>query len=323
MAGELILATRQGIVVCEKKGPEWRVIRRGLESESATSVIAREEVILAGTRRGVFRSDDLGQTWRPAQGGMGDRIVRWLAFHPDISDFELAGLEPADIFISRDGANSWYANPAVAQMRSLHHWYLPYSPEAGCVRGFAVNGTRIYAAVEVGGVLRSDDSGASWELVNGEDNGGRAAVHPDVHSLVVQQAEADRVYAPTGGGFYVSVDGGKSWRNLVSRCYCRAMWLDQLNPKRMLLGIADGVDRNGRIDLSEDGGLTWQPASSGLDVPWPNHMVERFTQAGEGLLAVLSNGEMIQAEIAATPHAWRWTPVLNEVKGIQAVTQMI
>ncbi len=271
MAGELILATRQGVVICETLETDWQVIRRGLEGVDVRSVIAREGVILAGTRQGVFRSDDLGQTWQPTGENLGKGHVRWLAFHPEISDFELAGLEPAEIFISRDGARNWYGSTTVIQLRRMHQWYLPYSPEAGCVRGFAVSGTRIYAAVEVGGVLRSDDYGENWRLVNDENGGEDKSVHPDVHSIVVHPDDADRVFAPTGGGFYTSADGGQSWQALVKLCYCRAMWLDPANPSRMLLGSAEGVDRNGRIDQSDDGGQSWRPASGGLRVPWPRH----------------------------------------------------
>jgi hypothetical protein len=306
-------------VISEIRETDWQVVRRGLEKEVVTSVIAREGVVLAGTRRGIFRSDDLGRTWEPAHEGLGEAHIRWMAFHPEISNFELAGSEPAGISISRDGAKSWQGSSEVEALRQTHDWYLPYSPEAGCVRGFAVSGSRIYAAVEVGGVLRSDDYGENWRLVNGSPGAG---VHQDVHSIVVHPQDAGRVYTPTGGGFYSSPDGGQSWQALVSHCYCRAMWLDPENPARILLGFAEGVDRNGRIDLSEDGGQSWQPASDGLQVPWPRHMVERFAQVGSRLLAVLSNGELIQAEIKLAPHKWSWRPVLEELNDIQSVTEM-
>ncbi len=322
MAGELILATDQGVVVCEAGGPEWQVIRRGLEVESATSVIAREGVILAGTRRGIFRSDDLGRTWLPTQNGLGKAIVRWLAYHPGISDFELAGVEPAGIYLSRDGGEHWSGSPAVDELRRRLGWYLPYSPEAGCVRGFAIHGSRIYAAVEVGGVLRSDDYGQTWALVNGGSAGSGSNVHPDVHSIVISPVDGDRIYTPTGGGFYTSRNGGSSWQVLVPDCYCRAMWLDPANPERMLLGIAEGVDRNGRIASSEDGGRSWQPAVDGLQVPWVHHMVERFAQAGKWLLAILSNGGVLQAEIPPISQPWSWEPVLEAVKYVRAASLM-
>ena len=53
-----------------------------------------------------MRSDDLGKTWHHASDGLQPQYVRWLAYHPDISDCEFAGTEPADIFVSRDGAKT-------------------------------------------------------------------------------------------------------------------------------------------------------------------------------------------------------------------------
>src|SRR3972149_3407156 len=103
---KLLLATANGLVICERDGGDWRAITRGLAGRPVTSVIAREGVILAGTLDGVFRSDDLGQNWHEASTGLTTRHVRWLANHPDISDFEFAGVEPAGIFVSRGGGGA-------------------------------------------------------------------------------------------------------------------------------------------------------------------------------------------------------------------------
>ena len=119
-------------------------------------------------------------------------------------------------------------------------------------------------------------------------------IYPDVHSISVHARSADLVLAPTGGGFYRSTDGGETWA-LLYDCYCRAVWVDPIDPQHMILGPADGVDRNGRIEMTTDGGRTWLPASAGLKVPWRNSMVERFTQVDDDLLAVLSNGELFSA----------------------------
>ena len=57
----LILATEKGIAVCERDGDHWKETARTLADQNVKSVIARKGVILAGTRKGVFRSDDEGQ----------------------------------------------------------------------------------------------------------------------------------------------------------------------------------------------------------------------------------------------------------------------
>jgi photosystem II stability/assembly factor-like uncharacterized protein len=321
MNTRLLLATGHGVVIAWREGDVWREASRGLIDQHVTTIIAREGVILAGTTRGVFRSADVGQTWREVNAGLQQKHVRWLAYHPDISDREFAGTEPASIFVSHDGAQTWRECEEVAQLRDRLGWSLPYSPEAGCVRGFAFHRQRIYAAVEVGGVLGSTDGGGTWQLVEGSDGNPDLDgppgpfVYPDVHSIEVHPSSPELVYAPTGGGFYRSLDGGRTWA-LKYDCYCRAAWIDPRDPAHILLGPADGVARNGRIEETLDGGETWQAASRGLRVPWPHHMVERFSQVGTELLAVLSNGELLVAPLASLD----WQPVLSSVTSINAVT---
>ena len=318
---ELLLATEQGLVLCERDRDSWNASTHGLPDHQVTSVIAREGVILAGTTKGVFRSDDMGQTWEEASSGLTSRHLRWLAYHPDVSDLEFAGTEPAGIFISHNGGESWRACPEVAELRDQYKWSLPYSPEAGCVRGFAFHGSRVYAAVEVGGVLRSYDNGETWRLAEGSDGNPsfegppEPFIYPDVHSIEVHTLSADLVYAPTGGGFYRSHDGGKTWK-LFYDCYCRAVWVDPQNPDHMILGPADGVDRNGRIEESRDGGETWSLASNGLQVPWRRGMVERFFQADEVLFAVLSNGQFLSAPLSTLD----WKRILPNISNVNAIT---
>ena len=317
----LILATRDGVILCERQGDNWQEVQRSLNGMRVTSAIARQGVILAGTPQGVFRSDDLGRSWLEANQGLTTRYVRWLVYHPQISDREFAGTEPAGIYVSYDGAGSWRSCPEVASLRDELGWSLPYSPEAGCVRGFVLNGQRGYAAVEVGGVLISDDGGESWQMAPGSQFPNsfppRGSIHPDVHSLESHPSSPDLVYAPTGGGFYRSWDGAVSWE-LRYRSYCRAVWVDPRNPDHLILGPADGVDYNGRIEASHDGGITWEPASRGLQIPWSRHMVERFTQVGDELLGVLSNGDLVAANV----ETFEWRTILQDLGEINAVTEM-
>lgn len=321
MSTLLLAASADGLAVCERDGDGWREIRRGLTDQYVTSVIARQGVILAGTKNGVYRSDDLGASWQAASQGLSIRHVRWLAYHPEESDFEYAGTEPAGIFVSHDGAGSWRECPEVAELRRQFGWYLPYSPESGCVRGLAVQGDRAYAAVEDGCVLVSQDKGETWELAPGsrgrpDHNPPEGHVHSDVHSIAVHPSSAEFVAAPTGGGFYRSTDGGATWTPLYPRSYTRAVWLDPQDRDHVVLGPADGVDRNGRVEETTDGGQTWNPASNGLDVPWRSHMVERFNQVDDELLAVLSNGELYAAPLAAL----EWRRILPASSRVTAVT---
>lgn len=324
----LVLAAADGLVVCHQAAGAWREIRRGLAGQEVTCTIARQGVILAGTRQGIYRSDDLGDTWREASTGLSVGYVRWLAYHPQYADREYAGTEPAGIFVSHDGGGAWRECPEVVRLREAGRWFLPYSPEAGCVRGFAFQGPRGYAAVEVGGVLVSDDVGETWKLVEGGTGKGSLTiprstfVASDVHSVEVHPSSEDLVFAATHNGLYRSGDGGKTWTHLYE-CYCRAAWIDPADPNHILLGPADNVDSDGRIEETRDGGGTWRPLSAGVATPWPDHMVERFMPFDDGaqdgyLLAVLSNGELL----AAPRSSFAWERILPHVEDINAVALM-
>jgi photosystem II stability/assembly factor-like uncharacterized protein len=324
MAGTLYLATDNGLAICSREGETWQVVSRTLDRRHVTSVIAREGVILAGTRDGVQRSDDGGQSWRAVNKGLAVRHIRWLAYHPDISDREFVGTEPAGIFLSQDGAESWAELPEVAALRDEFGWMLPYSPEAGCVRGFAFHGPRAYAAVEVGGLLRSDDFGATWSLAPGSDGSPALSgppepfIYPDVHDVAVHPSDPDLVFAPTGGGLYHSSNGGETW-DMIYDCYCRALWLDPDEPDHLIFGPAERVGAVGRIEETRDGGRTWQMASQGLEVPWAHTMPERFTQIGDELFAVLDDGRVLAAPVATL----KWHPVLAEAGRVNAITSPI
>ena len=319
----LYLATRGGLVICQRKNDDWQVVDRVLRDEQVTSVMAREGVILAGTINGVQRSDDNGASWRAVNNGLTHKHVRWLAYHPDISDLEFAGTEPAGIFLSQDGAEHWATRPEVATLRDEHEWMLPYSPEAGCVRGYAFHGQRVYAAVEVGGVLRSDDGGLTWALAPGSDGdpnlGGppEPFIYPDIHDIAVHPSDPDLVFAATGGGFYRSDDGGATW-DLLYSCYCRGLWLDPDDPDHIIFGPARYVGAGGRIEESHDGGQNWTLASEGLEVPWARTMPERITQIGDELMVVLDDGRVLCRSLAEP--VWRW--LFEDIKSVNAVCAM-
>jgi photosystem II stability/assembly factor-like uncharacterized protein len=248
--------------------------------------------------------------------------VRWLAYHPDVSDLEFVGTEPAGIFVSHDGAATWRGCPEVEALRDRYGWFLPYSPEAGCIRGFAFHGDRVYAAVEVGGVLRSDDCGETWRLAGGSTGEPTFNVPPaplvfaDVHWIETHPAAPDLVHAATAEGLYRSIDGGDTWSVSHEGSYCRAVWIDPADPEHIVLSPADSVTRkNGRIEESRDGGDSWDRASEGLDLPWPDRMVERFVRVGDQLLAITNDGRLYAASLPALC----WDRILGETEGVQAV----
>ena len=322
----LFIASSEGLVVGERQDGDWREVRRGLAGQYVTCVSAGGGILLAGTNDGIRRSEDAGQSWQEADQGLGIRHVRWLAHHPTVDGLAFAGSEPAGIFVTRDGGATWRGCPEVERLRDQHHWFLPYSPGAGCVRSFACHGARIYAAVEVGGVLRSDDYGATWRLVEGSTGDPdfhkpvpRTFIHPDVHEIAVVPNTAGALFAATQQGLYRSIDGGKKWLHVYADCYIRALWIDPVDPQHLIAGPADDVSVNGQIEESRDEGWSWTVATAGLPGPWRRAVVERLTPIGDELFAVISNGQLFAAPLEMLE--WRRVLAdLPEITGVASTT---
>ncbi len=316
---KILVACHQGLVHAEATANGWEFSDSMLSGQRVRSVVQSERVIVAGTTTGAYRSVDGGASWADLSRGLTEWNVRRVAHHAYEGTSFFAGTEPAALYRLEPGADAWKACPEVSELRSRYHWRLPYSPAAGCVRGFAFCGSRGYAAVEVGGVLRTDDGGRRWGMVEGssgrpDDTPHNHRVHPDVHSVLVHPSSAELVMAATGGGLFRSTDGGSQWSCLYE-CYCRAVWVDPKDANRVVLGPADGVETMGRIEQSFDGGQTWESAWSGLSVPWKKSMVERFAEIDGRLFAVLSCGQLLVADRGELA----WKRILPTVEGIADV----
>jgi photosystem II stability/assembly factor-like uncharacterized protein len=324
MSTLLLVGTNSGLLVCRREHDAWLVVHRTLEGRVVTGVTSQGTQILAGTTDGIYRSDDRGATWADASAGLSERYVRQIAFHPDAPGIALAGTEPAAIFVSRDGGATWRECPEVTRLRIANGWFLPYSPGAGCVRSFSFHGPRAYAAAEIGGLLRSNDFGETWQLVPGSSGNPdfhapvpRTSLHPDVHDVIILHESPDMLYVATMRGLYRSTDGGARWLHLYADCYVRAVWQDPREQGRFVLGPADDVSINGQIEESRDFGFSWSLASDGLAVPWRRAIVERFVQTDSELLAVMSDGRLFAAPLTSLS----WQQILGDVPHVLAAVQ--
>jgi photosystem II stability/assembly factor-like uncharacterized protein len=302
---ELALGTDRGVVVLE--GPPWVEQRTGLDRHEVRSLCyaggRQAHVLLAGTYgRGVWRSLDYGETWTRATGLPDTCYVRALFSLPQAVGTVLAGTEPAGVYRSSDCGATWAEIDQIRRLPGASQWFLPYSPRAGAVRGFAADPRepqRLYAALEVGGILRSICGGDEWQLIDAE-------VHPDVHSVAISP-DGTTLLAATGGGVYRSTDGGAAW-DQVADAYTRAVSFHPQSPEIAVAGPAHHIGSEGRIIASHDGGQSWLLAARGVEIPMPD-MVEHFC-VGAGarpltdlLVAVTSDGRLLYSQL--DPVAWQ------------------
>jgi photosystem II stability/assembly factor-like uncharacterized protein len=183
--------------------------------------------------RGLFASEDGGDTWRAADQGLNDRRV--LAVAVSLSDRSAgvsavyAGTEPSNLYRSEDGGSTWQRLAALRELPSEPRWSFPGRPWTHHVRTIALHPRdpdALLVGIELGGVMRSTDRGASWIDHNPQ-------AHSDAHVLLTHSLAPERVYEAAGQGIALSEDRGQSWERRehgLDRRYAWAAAIDPLDP---------------------------------------------------------------------------------------------
>ncbi len=119
----LVGTVGQGVMRSADGGENWgRVgINQGLHSDALVRTLAshpsRPRVVHAGTDKGLYKSEDAGETWRLLDTSLNSYTVWALAADSEDPDLMYAGTgtpTPAAFFRSRDGGNSWDKRPMEA-----------------------------------------------------------------------------------------------------------------------------------------------------------------------------------------------------------------
>src|SRR5512132_2613769 len=168
----------------------------GLEAMRISAIHASQDgTVLAGTYGdGLYRSTDGGETRSRVEAGLTAPAVCFIAPDPGHPDALLAGTEPARLFRSDAGGQTWEELDGITRIDGHEEWFLPYSPRAGATRnvyGPPDRPGRLLAAAEVAGLLRSDDDGRTsvCEPVLGDE---------DLHHITGHPDDPDLLYAATG-----------------------------------------------------------------------------------------------------------------------------
>ena len=198
--------------------------------------------IYAGTfGAGLFASEDGGVSWRQDQSGLGDRRVLSLAVSPShrASGISVvyAGTEPSNLYRSQDGGRGWQLLPKLRELPSEPRWSFPPRPWTHHVRTIALHPTDpdwLAVGIELGGVMRSFDGGASWL-----DHDPQA--YSDAHELLTHRLAPDRLYEAAGQGVARSDDRGETWRRYdqgLDRHYAWAQAIDPADPDLWYVAIS-------------------------------------------------------------------------------------
>ena len=217
---------------------------------------SKPDIVYAGTERGLYRSENAGETWQLLDSPLSGHCVWALAIDPADPDVMFAGTGtpyPAGVFRSSDGGASWDQKPMeVAET----------CPAVGVPRvtGIAIDPDdrrNIWIGLEVDGARRSTDGGNTWAAVNG------GIPNPDVHNVAVAGGTRKTVFVVVNNDVYTSTDNGARWEPLGVKevfpwSYPRGIKVHPSNPEVVFLTIGDSTPgRIGAVMRSQDTGRTW------------------------------------------------------------------
>ncbi|HTM09879.1 MAG TPA: hypothetical protein VL754_15955 [Verrucomicrobiae bacterium] len=283
MASLIYLATDEGVVTLKSQdGRAWNLESQGLKDWEIPKIAvsaSRPNVVFAGTRGdGVWVSEDSGNTWKkPCYGKRGPGKVRCVTLDPRDANTVYAGTEPIDIFVSRDGAKSWERMDSIWNIPYVASVVYPVSTVEPHVRDITIdpeNPQTIYAALQVGYMVKSTDGGKSWKLLN-------KGLDADVHTIVVDPRDPRSLFIATGGhdhrkgtapgrALYKSRDGGESWEPMAMDFpleYSVPLAMNPKNPAVIYSALAKNQPGAWRkrptgaesvVIRTKDGGQTWQ-----------------------------------------------------------------
>ncbi len=258
---------------------------------------------------GLYLSGDGGDTWQQAEHGPDESRVLSVAVSPSDRDRGVsavyAGTEPSNLYRSRDGGQRWELLPALRELPSEPNWSFPPRPWTHHVRTIALHPTDpdwLAVGIELGGIMRSSDGGASWI-----DHNPQAL--SDAHQLLMHPAAPERLYEAAGQGVARSEDRGDTWRRFdrgLDRHYAWTQAIDPLDPELWYVSVSRSPfaahgGGDGQAQLLRSQGDGWSAVDTWADSPELRRMPYALaTLPGEPgrLLVGLRGGTLLVTEDA-------------------------
>ena len=181
-------------------------------------------VVFAGTKDGVYRSTDKGKSFQRANFPVPRQIWSFLvdAANPKIV---YAGGSPISMFRSEDTGETWKEMPDPAMPDRA---VMPFACRVMRMAQHPNKPGTIFAALEVNGVMSTDNHGESWtdrsadllrlaesphlksKLVSNTYNEGML----DGHAIAINPADPDAVIFAARMGLFQTRDGGETWSDM-------------------------------------------------------------------------------------------------------------
>ena len=310
----LHVATFSGWYRFEQDGKALRQTQRDLTYWTLTCLSVdpdNPQKIYAGSEHsGLFYTENGGARWKRAEPNT-PRMMLFSALA--MNGGVMVGTIPSAVYRSRNGGweelegvrlNSANANfPPSPELQSRTR-YLAYDP---------TEPKRLYAGIEVGGMLISDDSGHSWQPAN------QGLTDMDVHEVLASKVNPGMVYLACGEACFRSPDRAAHWENISPKSHDYGTSVAEDKDGTVYVGCAKGRPNNwlreegaaAAIFRSSDKGNSWEKINDNLRggvmsmCPAPD---------GHGTIAGTSDGALLLIDDAGAREVVSGLPFVTSVE---------
>jgi photosystem II stability/assembly factor-like uncharacterized protein len=292
----LHLATHSGWYRFEPQGEDWIQADRALTFWQMSCIQVdpdHPQRVYVGTERsGMFISENGGKEWSRAQPNVPCLAMSSMLALPGKL---LVGTMPAALYVNND--TGWREIKGVRE--GAAGGTFPPNPDFPArTRVLSKEDKpdgRLFAGIEVAGILVSDDDGQSWSAAND------GLTDPDMHQILPSKTHDKLVVAACGEGVSRSTDRGSHWEKVTpggGRTYGNALAEDR--DGNIYLGITQDRPRtwtragraNSAIFKSQDGAdwklLTEKMRGGVMDIC--------AAPDGKGVYVATADGEVVEVD---------------------------
>src|SRR6201994_1665120 len=236
-----------GLFISHDSGKTWTAVEamKGQSIRALTQAPSDPKTLIAGTLRGVYRSQDSGAQWAQItpQGSMDLHEVESIAIDPKDPQTIYAGTWHLP-WKTTDGGANWH---------NIKNGLIDDSDVFSIIIDPTVPNVVYTSACS--GIYRSDTAGELYHKIQGIPSTARRT-----RVLMLDPTNRNTVYAGTTEGLYKTLDGGTTWKRMTGPdVIVNDVFVDPKNDQHVLLA----TDRSGVL-ASEDAGATFQASNTGF-----------------------------------------------------------
>ena len=273
---------------------DWEQLTKGLPETTKVQAItvdpANPDVVFIGTHDGPYRSRNGGDSWERLALPERDLQVWSILVHPRESRRIYAGTSPVGVFRSDDSGDTWRRLPKAVMPERVK---MGFACRVMRLAADAARPETIWAGLEVGGIMKTDDGGETWtdctadlvklaelpHLKSKIQSDTEAEGMMDGHALAVSAATPGTVYLAVRMGLFRSSDRMSTWEDMkVGRfsplTYARDERVAPSDPRTLYACLSPAA-------RSEDGSL-WK--TENLGESWTR--VDREVKAEKTMMCV-------------------------------------